>query len=95
MQQEQDAARDKVERKIINISEKRQITIPKKYFNALAFGSEAECILQEDGLLIRPMRSQANSELAAQILSDLIAQGYDGQVLLEKFKERSGTAVPQ
>ncbi len=36
-----------LERKTIHISGKRQITIPQKYFEALGFGKEAECILQK------------------------------------------------
>ena len=35
-----------MERKIISISSKRQVTIPQKYFELLGFDDEAECILQ-------------------------------------------------
>jgi hypothetical protein len=77
------------ERKTISVSVRRQITIPQKYFNALGFGNEAECILQEDGLLIRPLKANNGGEFSEQILSDLISQGYEGQVLLQKFKEYS------
>jgi len=75
------------ERKIISVSIKRQLTIPQKYYEALGFDNEAECILQEDGLLIRPLRSADSGEFSEQILADLIAQGYEGPVLLEKFSE--------
>jgi hypothetical protein len=37
-----------MERKIISVSEKRQITIPQKYFEALGSTGEAECILQNN-----------------------------------------------
>ena len=33
-------------RKTIRISEKRQLTIPQKFFEALGFSTEAECILR-------------------------------------------------
>ena len=32
-----------MDRKIVSISSKRQITIPQKFFNLLGFGNEAEC----------------------------------------------------
>ena len=33
-----------MDRKIISISSKRQITIPQKFFNLLGFENEAECV---------------------------------------------------
>jgi hypothetical protein len=83
----------KTERKIISVSIKRQLTIPQKYFEELGFDNEAECILQEGGLLIRPVRV-TGGEFGEQILSDLIAQGYEGQDLLEKFREYSKAVRP-
>ena len=80
---------EKKEMKTISVSVKRQITIPQKYFDTLGFSSEAECILQEDGLLIRPVRVTGGGEFSEQILADLISQGYEGQELLAKFKEYS------
>jgi len=83
-----------VERKIISVSAKRQLTIPQKYFNALGFDNEAECILREDGILVRPLREAGSGEFAEQILSDLIEQGFEGQVLLDKFKVLSLAVRP-
>ena len=37
-----------MERKLIRISSKRQVTIPQRYFDRLGFGQEAECILHGD-----------------------------------------------
>ena len=83
-----------LERKIISVSAKRQLTIPQKYFEALGFDNEAECILQEGGLLIRPLRDTNSSEFSEQILADLISQGYQGQELLGKFKQYSKAVRP-
>jgi hypothetical protein len=69
----------KLERKIISISTKRQLTIPQKYFELLGFQNEAECILQNGGMLIRPVRNVNDGEFAEQILADLIQEGYMGQ----------------
>lgn len=81
-------------RKTISISAKRQITIPQKYYDVLGFGNEAECIMQKEGLLIRPVRSTNGGEFAEQILADLISQGYSGSILMEKFKEYNRAVRP-
>ena len=83
------AIKYKIERKVISISEKRQLTIPQKYYNALGFDNEAECILSEEGLLIRPVHDAEGGALSKQILASLIANGYDDHALLDKFKEQS------
>lgn len=84
----------KTERKIISISIKRQVTIPQKYFETLGFDNEAECILQEGGLFIRPIRNTSGGEFSEQILADLISQGFSGPELLEKFKTQSKKIRP-
>jgi hypothetical protein len=84
----------RAERKIISVSVKRQLTIPQKYFDALGFDNEAECILQDGGILIRPVRDAGGGELAEYILADLIAQGYEGAELLDKFREQSKAVRP-
>jgi hypothetical protein len=94
MQQNANVKTPAIERKIISVSIKRQLTIPQKYFDALGFNNEAECILQEGGLFIRPVRDMGGGEFAEQILSDLIAQGYAGQELLDKFREYSQAVRP-
>ena len=76
-----------INHKIISISDKRQMTIPQKYFKALEFGKEAECVLQRNSIVIRPLRKNTGGEFAEQILTDLISQGYSGNELLKKFKE--------
>lgn len=83
-----------VERKIISISNKRQVTIPKKYFEALEFSGEAECILQKNSIIIHPICVNTGSEFSEQILADLISQGFSGQELLKKFKELSKKVTP-
>ncbi|MHB1042834.1 MAG: AbrB/MazE/SpoVT family DNA-binding domain-containing protein [Eubacteriales bacterium] len=83
-----------MERKIISVSVKRQVTIPQKYFETLGFHNEAECILREDGILIRPVRDINSGEFSEQILAELISQGLSGQELLERFKEQSKKVRP-
>ncbi|MDD2190735.1 MAG: AbrB/MazE/SpoVT family DNA-binding domain-containing protein [Eubacteriales bacterium] len=72
-------------RKVIRISSKRQLTIPQKFFDKLGFDSEAECILRDNELVIRPLK-ESGGEFAAEILADLVEQGYSGQELVKQFK---------
>ena len=78
--------KDRVDRKIISISGKRQITIPLKFFEQLNLGVEVECFVDKNSLIIRPIRENLGGEFAEQILADLIKQGYSGEQLLEKFR---------
>lgn len=81
-------------RRIVSISSKRQITIPQKFFTQLGFCDEAECVLRGNELIIRPVRIPSGGEFAEQILGDLIAQGFSGEELLSKFKERQSKIRP-
>ena len=94
MQQEMVISGVKRERKIISVSSKRQLTIPQKYYDLLGFNNEAECVLQDDSILIRPMQNINTSEFSEQILADLISQGYEGSKLLSAFKEYSKAIRP-
>jgi len=78
-----------IKRKIISISGKRQITIPQKFFEILGFMDEAECILSDGEIIIKPVRENMSDDFAEEILADLIYQGFSGQELLMKFKETS------
>ncbi|MDR1831829.1 MAG: AbrB/MazE/SpoVT family DNA-binding domain-containing protein [Fusobacteriaceae bacterium] len=74
------------DRKIINITGKRQITIPLKFYEKLQLGKEVECVLTDDSLVIRPLTGQ-DDNFSVEILKDLISQGYSGTELVEKFAE--------
>ncbi len=77
----------RMNRKILNISSKRQITIPQKFYQALGFENEAECVVHGDELILRPIKTVAGGEFAEQILSDLIKEGLSGEELLSEFKK--------
>lgn len=82
------------QRKIISISSKRQITIPRKVFDLLGFEREAECFIKGNELIIRPAKIQSDSYFSEQILEDLIAEGFSGEELLAKFKEKQRKVRP-
>lgn len=73
-------------KKRISVSRKRQITIPIEFYNSLGIEREVECFIQNNALVIRPVR-EYSGEFDEQILADLISQGLSGKELLEKFKE--------
>ena len=83
-----------IEMKKISISEKRQITIPQKFFTMLGFGTEAECTVRGNELVIRPAKENVGGEFAEQILADLIAEGFSGDELLARFKKAQREVRP-
>lgn len=83
-----------MERKTIRISEKRQLTIPQKFFEMLGFSTEAECILRGNEIVLRPVREASGGEFAEQILADLIAKGLSGDQLLAEFKKMQKKVRP-
>ena len=76
-----------MERKIINVTGKRQITIPLRFYERLRFGKEVECVLTDDAIVLRPL-SNSDDGFAMEILRDLVSQGYSGDELLTKFAEQ-------
>ena len=83
-----------MDRKIVSISSKRQITIPQKFFEALQFDDEAECVVRGNELVIRPARAKSGGEFAEHILAELIANGLSGDELLKEFKTKQAKVRP-
>lgn len=84
----------KMNRKILSISSKRQITIPQKFYQTLGFGDEAECVMRGNELVIRPIKTVDGGEFAEQILADLIKEGWSGEELFSEFKKRQAQIRP-
>lgn len=84
---------EQFEKSRIKISSKRQITIPSKYYEALGFDKEIECIKSNGMLILIPVKSD-ESYFAEEILKDLINQGYSGERLLDEFKKMSRKVKP-
>jgi len=80
--------RDSMERKIINVSKKRQITIPLKFYRKLGLGNEVECSLEDGAIVIRPVYRDTN-DFSVEILKDLISQGYSGDELIKQFEAQN------
>ena len=78
--------RERVERKIINITGKRQITIPINFYNQIGFEKEVECYTDGNMLILRPLKTES-MDFSVEILKDLIDAGYEGEELIKKFEE--------
>jgi len=76
-----------MDRKIINVTGKRQVTIPLKFYERLNFGKEVECFLTEDAIVLRPF-THSDDSFTMEILRDLVSQGFQGDELLTKFAEQ-------
>lgn len=76
------------DKRIIRVSDKRQITIPLKFFQTLRLSDQVECSLEDGALVIRPL-SQEGSEFSVEILKDLVEQGFSGDELIRKFTEQN------
>lgn len=83
-----------MERKIVRISPKRQITIPQAFFTRLGFDEEAECVVRGNELVLRPASRHGSGEFAQEILQDLVAQGLSGQALLDAFQAAQAQVRP-
>jgi bifunctional DNA-binding transcriptional regulator/antitoxin component of YhaV-PrlF toxin-antitoxin module len=77
-----------MDRKIISVSKKRQITIPLKFYKHLNLGSEVECSLEDGKIVIRPLHREP-SEFSVEILQDLVSQGYSGNELVKQFEAQT------
>lgn len=78
-----------MQKKRINVSSKRQITIPMTYFNALGIKNEVECYVKDNTLVIQPVHEENSGYFAEEILKDLVSQGYTGKALIKAFSEQN------
>ena len=74
--------------KRISVSEKRQITIPKEYFDALNIGSQIECSMSDNCIIIKPVDESGLDEFSEYILEDIIKEGYKNKEILKEFINR-------
>lgn len=71
--------------KRISITSRRQLTIPQAFYSLLGFGNEADCIVKDDMLIIKPVKKTDGDYFSEEILAELIKKGYKGQKLLDEF----------
>lgn len=83
-----------LKKKRVAISGKRQITIPKEFFEQLGFDKEVECYVNNGTLVLRTAEPQTNGEFAEEILRELVAKGYTGEALIREFKKLNRAVRP-
>src|SRR5699024_9507477 len=77
----------------INHSEKRQITIPKRYNDKLKIEKESHCEQKGNEINLRNIPNmEYNSE---EILERLVNQGFEGNRLLQEFQKQKTKNLPE
>jgi bifunctional DNA-binding transcriptional regulator/antitoxin component of YhaV-PrlF toxin-antitoxin module len=80
---------ERVEWKRARVSRQRQVTIPQKFFEEAGIKDEVEFGLRGNNIIIRPVRENAGNDYFSDlILADLLKEGYSGDELLAKFREK-------
>ncbi|WP_281883682.1 AbrB/MazE/SpoVT family DNA-binding domain-containing protein [Paenibacillus sp. YYML68] len=80
---------ERMEWKRARVSQKRQVTIPQKLFEQAGIKDEVEFGIKGNHIIMRPVREHTGSDYFADlILADLIKEGYTGEQLLAKFREK-------
>ena len=79
--------------KKVAVSSKRQVAIPKEFFDAI--GIEKEIIMElNDGVInIKPVRAHTD-DFSEEILADVIQEGFTGNDILKEFQRRKNMIRP-
>lgn len=80
---------ERMEWRRARVSQKRQVTIPQRLFEQAGIKDEVEFGIKGNNIIIRPVRENIGSDYFADlILADLIKEGFTGDQLLVKFREK-------
>ncbi|NGP60543.1 hypothetical protein FLT15_20055 [Paenibacillus thiaminolyticus] len=85
-----------MEWKRARVTQKRQVTIPLKFFEQAEIKDEVDFCIKGDVIMMRPVSEHTSHDSFADlILEDLIKEGFSDNQLLTKFRERhAGLHVP-
>lgn len=78
--------------KQINVSEKRQITIPKRFYDVLGMSQEVICELRDNEIVLRSIPQP--EDFSEEILKDLVEQGFSGNDLIQEFQKLKSQIRP-
>jgi bifunctional DNA-binding transcriptional regulator/antitoxin component of YhaV-PrlF toxin-antitoxin module len=79
--------------KKITVTGKRQITIPKNFFDHLGIGTAVAAYLREGGIFLKPIRDEKETiaEIdTREIVHQAIAEGLTGDELADEIARRVG-----
>lgn len=78
--------------KQIRVSDKRQITIPKRFYERLGMEDSLICELRGNEIILRP--APIEEDFSAEILKEIVNEGYEGEELIAAFQERKSKIRP-
>jgi len=74
--------------RLASITSKRQITIPKDFFDELNLRpGKIKCYVDNGKIILDPLKENNFWDFSSEILCDLIEKGYEDKKLLDKFNE--------
>lgn len=74
--------------KYVRITGKRQVTIPKEFFEQLQLGAMLHAYVENGKLVLEPVRSEDPLDFSQEIINDLADAGFTGEALKREFSKR-------
>ncbi|WP_074954025.1 AbrB/MazE/SpoVT family DNA-binding domain-containing protein [Alicyclobacillus macrosporangiidus] len=74
--------------KYVRITGKRQVTIPKDFFDQLRMGSVLRAYVEDGRLVMEPVRVEDPMDFTQEIINDLADEGLTGEELKKEFARR-------
>ncbi|ADG05556.1 AbrB/MazE/SpoVT family DNA-binding domain-containing protein [Kyrpidia tusciae] len=74
--------------KYVRITGKRQVTIPKEFFDQLGMGNVLRAYVERGRLVLEPVRVEDPMDFSQEIINDLADEGLTGEELKREFARR-------
>ncbi|MFD1676465.1 AbrB/MazE/SpoVT family DNA-binding domain-containing protein [Alicyclobacillus fodiniaquatilis] len=74
--------------KYVRITGKRQVTIPKEFFEQLDMGTVLHAFIEGGCLILEPVRPEDPMDFSQEIINDLADAGLTGEELKKEFARR-------
>ncbi len=74
--------------KYVHITGKRQVTIPKEFFERLEMGTVLHAYVEGGRLVLEPVRPEEPMDFSQEIINDLADLGMTGEELKREFTKR-------
>jgi len=74
--------------KFVRITGKRQVTIPKEFFEQLDMGTVLHAYVENGHLVLEPVRPEDPMDFSQEIINDLADEGLTGEELKREFARR-------
>ena len=74
--------------KYVRITGKRQVTIPKEFFDQLDMGTILHAYVEGRRLVFEPVHSEDPMDFSQLIINDLVDEGLTGEALKAEFAKR-------